>query len=268
MKTTPLQRAMQSAGASPSGESTWILGAFAFEHADDVLRCPEHSTPLNLRRGEVTVGEILAYLSLVMSDLEGQVVPPAALSGAGGGSLEDLLMKEADRLDNLGILTMARYPVASVMLPGSKFPMQKPSLPDFEGVMSNGRQFIIEAKVSTQASFRVDKDHLKPRQVSHMLTRSKFGVPCFLLIHFNARTGATFHDPPFTVGIPVRHASAGGLELWEKFADDKKGSYHGVITREEAAKLGRPMAWHVPPRCQAPRPDLRNFMMEVFDELA
>lgn len=190
--------------------------------------------------------------------------PPENLKGNTAGGFEELLMKEAERLEAQGVLTMARYPVASVMLPGSKFPIQKPSLPDFEGVMPDARQFIIEAKVCTQSAFPITKDKLKPKQVAHLLRRHRFGVPGILLIHFNERLGATFYDPPVTVGIEVKPAIDGGLDVWEKFAADKKGAYSGSLTRSEALRIGLLMSWHTPPRCQSSRPNLKKFIKEVF----
>ena len=186
--------------------------------------------------------------------------PPNKLAGNGPGGFEELLMTEATRLDAQNILTMSRYPVASVMLPGSKFPIQKPSLPDFEGVFPGGRQFVIEAKVCSQASFPVTKAKLKPKQIRHMLTRSRFGVPCFLLIHFNAREGKTFRDEPFTVGIPVMRVVDGGVPLWEEYAVDPKGGYSGVITRDAARAMGTVMEWHTPKQCRSPRPNLQQFL--------
>lgn len=182
------------------------------------------------------------------------------MTGSGVGSFEDILMKEAARLEAQGFLTMSRYPVASVILPGSKFPMQKPSLPDFEGVRPGGRQFIIEAKVCSQSAFSVTKDKIKPRQVSHMLTRGRFGVPCFLLIHFNERIGKTFRDEPFTVGIRIFTEAAGGLPIWEKFASDPKGTYSGSMDRATALSMGTVMGWHTPKQCRSPRPMLQKFL--------
>ena len=187
--------------------------------------------------------------------------PPVALKGTGTGGFEELLMTEAGRLDAQGILTMGRYPVASVMMQGSKFPMQVPSLPDFEGVFPNGRQFIIEAKVCSGAAFEITKAKLKPKQVRHLLSRHRFNVPGYILIHFNAREGKTFYDPPVTVGIQVRPESDGGLEVWEKFGADKKGLYAGSLDRAEACRVGKIMEWHTPKQCRSPRPNLEKFLL-------
>jgi hypothetical protein len=59
-----------------------------------------------------------------------------------------------------------------------------------------------------------------------------------LLIHFNAREGKTFYDPAFTVAIPIKPASHGGLPVWEKFAADKKAGRRVEDTQYLDALLG------------------------------
>lgn len=211
-----------------------------------------------------TVGDVCKFISENVEHYgrAGDPPPPPALKGTGPGGFEELLMKEADRLENLGVLTMGRYPVASVVLKGSKFPMQVPSLPDFEGVNTAGRQFIIEAKVCSDSAFKIAKNMLKPKQVRHLLTRARFNVLGFLLIHFNEREGKTFYDPPFTVGIRILPESEGGLPVWEKFAADKKGTYAGSIDRAEARELGTIVEWYTPKRCRSPRPHLQKLLWD------
>jgi penicillin-binding protein-related factor A (putative recombinase) len=73
------------------------------------------------------------------------------------------------------------------------------SLPDFEGVNAQGQQFIFDAKVCSQASFdltpyREETKGTKSRQLRHMFERSQFNVPCFFLMHWNARAGKTFKE--------------------------------------------------------------------------
>jgi hypothetical protein len=208
------------------------------------------------------VGRICRFVSdAIEQTRRGGDAPPRKLKGTGDGGFEELLMTEAGRLEAQGFLTMGRYPVASVTIKGSAHPIQVPSLPDFEGVFNDGRQFVIEAKVCSESAFKIDKAHLKPRQVKHMLTRHQFGVPGFLLIHFNEREGKTFYDPPLTVGIHIRPERDGGHPVWEKFVADKKGAYAGSLDRAEVRSLGTVMEWHTPKQCRSPRPNLVKFLL-------
>jgi hypothetical protein len=265
---TPVEKKMAAAMeqflGTPVDSFTWRIrqhdGQVAHFHIEDAQRLT-FGPSLALELGEsTTIGAICKFVSL---SIEAQTrqgdTPPASLKGAGAGSFEDLLMKEAGRLEAQGVLTMGRYPVASVMMTGSKFPLQVPSLPDFEGVFSDGRQFIIEAKVCSQGAFEIVKDKLKPKQVRHLLTRARFGVSGWLMIHFNAREGKTFYDPPFTVGLRVLPESMGGLSVWDAFVDQPKGAYTGSIDRTAARAFGTVMEWHTPKQCRSPRPNLEKF---------
>jgi len=224
---------------------------------------PNHGNVALSVRDSTTVGDICEFISSRLKlplEAEEYTNPPAKLKGATtSGSFEDLITKEGNRLKGLGIMELGRYPVASVMIKGSKFPMQIPSKPDFEGVCMGGQQFIFEAKVSSQGSFRISKVFVKHKQISHMIERSKFGVPCWILIHFNERKGATFYDPAFTVAIPIHHKD--GWDVWRKFAEckDKKKEFDS-LTRDLARELGKVIRWHVPPRCKGPRPVLQDLL--------
>ena len=224
-----------------------------------------------------SVGDICRFIAMHMETFERQgLEPPGKLKGAtSAGSFEDMISREGARLEKAGILTLGRYPVASVVIQGSSRPMQIPSKPDFEGVLGFtyghgfneikiGQQIIFEAKVCSGPAFEIVKDKLKPKQVDHMLTRSKFNVPCFLLIHFNERSGATFYDPAFTVAIPVKTESMGGLPIWEQFVKDK-GVYSGAFSRKEAREIGIDVPWHQPPRCKEVRPNLLSFLAPGYD---
>jgi len=169
---------------------------------------------------------------------------------------EELLMQASRRLEGGD---MVRYGTqASIGADGK--PMAVQSLPDFEGVFGGGRQFIIEAKVCSQASFPIDKSKIKPRQVSHMLTRSRCGVPCFVLLHFNERRGKTFHEPAETIAIVVSDA----LPLWQAFLDAAAEAKRtktpfvspGSINREMASRIGRRVEWTCPKGSRKHLPDL------------
>ena len=179
-----------------------------------------------------------------------------------GPELEKALMDAAAREERNGILTMGRYGVDGVTVQGKT--MLVPSKPDFEGVFSSGRQFIIEAKCCDGPSFPMNKDKIKPRQVSHMLTRSRFNVPCFLVIHFAARRLANANFPAFTVAIPVNDSHP----RWQAFVDaaavakreKTKMETQPGITRDWAQEVGKLVPWITPPRCTKPLPDIVSFL--------
>jgi penicillin-binding protein-related factor A (putative recombinase) len=201
-----------------------------------------------------TVGEICKFISEELFRSKNRLPAPGKLAGS-GKDFEELMLSEAGRLENQKLLTMNRYGVMVVNIKGEWMPV--PSLPDFEGVLSTGQQFITEAKVCTQPSFRIQKDKLKHKQVAHMLNRSRFNVKCFLTVHFNERLGSTFYDAPFTVAVPVKHSKDGGWEVWEQFAAEKdKKKEFPSLTRELAREIGIEIPWHIPPRCTTLRPDL------------
>lgn len=199
------------------------------------------------------LGDLLQFMHLTLASFD--PAPPPAQLGGNGKDFEESLMTEAGRLEKAGILTMCRYGTQVSLVDNEWKPI--PSYPDFEGVRRNGRQFIIEAKVCTQPSFRVRNDNLKFKQVRHMMTRSRFSVSCYLVVHFNARLGATFYDPAFTVAIPVKPAELGGWPVWEDYAKCKDKNFEfPPITREQALQLGDRVRWHIPARSTNPRPDL------------
>jgi hypothetical protein len=199
------------------------------------------------------LGDILQFIYTTVAALD--PAPPPAHLGGNGKDFEESLMTEAGRLEKQGILTMGRYGTMVSLVDNEWRPI--PSYPDFEGARRNGRQFIIEAKVCTQPSFRVRNDNLKFKQVRHMMTRSRFSVSCYLVVHFNARLGRTFYDPAFTVAIPVKPAELGGWPVWDEYARCKDKNFEfPPITREQALQLGELVKWHIPARSTNPRPDL------------
>ena len=234
------------------GNHIWVSGSVALTESMEL--------PLT---DKTTVGEICRFISDHLEEWRRPGLrPPGKLKGAtSSGSFEDLIGREGARLEKEGYLTLGRYPVASVVIKGSSRPVQMPSKPDFEGAFASGHQFIVEAKVCTSSAFEVVKDKLKPKQVSHMLTRARFNVPCFLLIHFNERSGATFYEPAFTVAIPVKSENQGGLPIWEELVT-RKGAYVGSFSREIAREVGVAVPWHTPPRCKGVRPDLKSFLKQ------
>ncbi|GAA5117082.1 Holliday junction resolvase RecU [Luteolibacter yonseiensis] len=189
-----------------------------------------------------------------------------------GKEFEQLLMDAADRERRAKRMTMGRYGTNGVTIKDDSDPSGKrtktvliPSLPDFEGVLYDGRQFIIEAKHCQQTAFDMRKESIKPKQVEHMLERSAFGVPCFLVIHFAERRGQNFFYPAITVAIPVNNSR----RAWQDYVDayaiarrlKQKVKPQGSITRDIAQEWGQLVPWRIPKGCRKALPDLMSFLV-------
>lgn len=127
-----------------------------------------------------------------------------------------------------------------------------PSLPDFEGVDSSGRQFIFDCKVCSQPSFDLSKYRseikgARSRQLRHMLERAAFSCQCFFLLHWNARNGKTFSLPAETFVFPVSFSS----EFWQSFERGETRS----ITRDDCVACGSRCEWNTRAAGRKPRPD-------------
>ncbi len=125
-----------------------------------------------------------------------------------GKEFEALILFRATKLEELGMMTMTRYGVQAVMMNNRETGRPEwqiiKSLPDFDGCLPGGRQWIIEAKVCSQASYplyHTGKD--RPKQMAHMIRRAKFGALCHLFIHFNARELKTKSDEAATYAIQI-----------------------------------------------------------------
>lgn len=148
-------------------------------------------------------------------------------------------------------MTLSRYGVQGVTFGGKTILV--PSLPDLEGVLApSGRQFIIECKVVSGASFPLADDHFRQRQFAHLEKRARFGALCFVLIHFNERKLATKHDAAMTVAVPVSPLMC----FWDNYASGAIRS----LSRGEAASIGYIVPWAIPPRCRKALPDLMSFL--------
>lgn len=174
-----------------------------------------------------------------------------------GWEFEEALLAAAVRCP---LLTMSRYGVQTMVGEGGKL-LAVPSLPDLEGAMRpDGRQFIIEAKVCAASSFPLTPDKIKPRQVRHLLERSRFGVMSFVLIHWTERRGKTFHEPAETIALPVCER----LTFWQAFLDAAAEAKRtkapfkspGSISREWASRIGRRVEWTCPKGSRKHLPDL------------
>lgn len=183
---------------------------------------------------------------------------PAKLTGK---EFESAIMDSLARGKREGVLTGGRYGVQVSMIDGKWQPV--PSLPDFEGCLASGRQWIIEAKCCAGASFALAKNIIKPRQVSHMLDRSAFGALCFVLIHFAERRMATKNDPAITVALPVNDS----VPIWREFVDGcakakrtSETAYSCKIPRDQACDLGQLVIWNAPKGCRKTLPDLQALL--------
>lgn len=134
------------------------------------------------------------------------------------------------------------------------------SLPDFEGLLRDGRQLIFDCKVCSQASFdltkyRSETKGARARQLRHLLERSEFGAICFFLLHWNARSGKTFSEVPVTYIFPVTE----GSDFWESFRSGEVRS----INRKDCASLGHKVRWQSSERGRKERPD---FVATILEE--
>lgn len=131
------------------------------------------------------------------------------------------------------------------------------SLPDFEGVIQGGRQFIFDCKVCGSASFSLDNDKFKKRQLTHMMNRSRFGVVCFLLIHFSERRLKTKTDEAATWAFPIHPEEP----FWRQFDRGEVRS----ISRINCEEYGVIVDWWLPPGCRKIRPNLYPVIEHLCD---
>lgn len=196
-----------------------------------------------------------------------EVIPsPPKLSGK---EFEEYLLKAADRGEAQQVFCMDRYGVEVSFFGGR--PQVIPSKVDFEGTRSDGKQFMIEAKVCSQATFQVCLEKLKPRQVKHMLKRSRFGSKCFLLIHFNELKQVKKSYPAITIAIPVNDEDPRWQQYVDAYADSKrtktKMAIQDRISREEAEEIGHVIKWVIPENKRTPTPDLAPIIWPEFFEI-
>lgn len=183
-----------------------------------------------------------------------------------GKEFEALVLFRARELEKLGILTMGRYGVNVVMMndPVTHKPAWQPipSLPDFEGILAgSGRQIILEAKVCSQASYPIAATGKKnPKQIDHMLLRSRFGALCFLLIHFNSRQLLRKSDEAATYAIPVRPDD----HFWLEYVNCGRRT----LNRQEAEMYGVSVPWNqYSARSTKLTPDLTQLLPSTQEQL-
>jgi penicillin-binding protein-related factor A (putative recombinase) len=167
---------------------------------------------------------------------------------------EELCLYRMRKHEERGEATMSRYGVSGSYMqdPATHQMNWRPisSLPDFEGLLPGGRQFIFDCKVCGAASFPLDDVFFKRRQLRHMLTRARFGGICFLLIHFTKRILKRGVEPAETWAFPVFASHP----LWAAFdrGETKR------ITREDCKEYGVQVYWDTLPGGRTPRPDILN----------
>lgn len=121
------------------------------------------------------------------------------------------------------------------------------SLPDFEGVLMNGPQFVIEnKKVASRKSLPLNDDKLKKRQLAHMFDRDEFGGICFLLVHFNPRELKAGSTDSETFAFPVSKSHPFWM-LWEL------GKVKS-LTPEHCGEFGYRVPWGAKYRSRTMRP--------------
>lgn len=169
------------------------------------------------------------------------VFVPPVLAG-NGKDFEEALLDQATRMEKE--LTMGRYGVSVSLINGEWRPV--PSKPDFDGTFMGGGQFNVEAKVCSKPSFSLEEDKFKSSQYDWMRNKALYGVPCYLLIHFNAREGKTFKEEAFTVSIHVHPE----LQIWR----DYEAGILKSISREMAKEIGTLVPWTIPKGSRKPLP--------------
>lgn len=163
-----------------------------------------------------------------------------------GKELEKLCIYRMQQEEVRGVATMSRYGVQTSMVDEKWIPIR--SLPDFEGIMFGGRQFVIEVKVCSAASFPLDDDKFKARQLKHLMTRGRFGAVSMLLIHFNGRVLAKKTEPAITWALPVYPEH----DFWREF---DRGEVKR-IARSDCEQYGHEVPWTVFAGCRKESPDL------------
>jgi hypothetical protein len=192
--------------------------------------------------------------SVIIPEVEGAVYPRELKLKS--KEWEGLILDAMQLEEPHDTMTGNRYGVDCRPMPSQKHPgkiewMPVESLPDFEGNLADGHQFITEAKVvSARKSLQLtDKgDKLKKRQLAHMFKRDRFGVTCFLLVHYNPRELTKSVTDSETFAFPVSL----GHPFWVQFMAGVDG--YGSLNPEVAAEFGYRVPWGTKYRARTLRP--------------
>jgi penicillin-binding protein-related factor A (putative recombinase) len=183
-----------------------------------------------------------------------------------GRRFEQLIKRDGDRAERLNLYKICKYGLninwvmkhrrckACGSMESSPEPMALPSLPDFEGVFSDGRGLIFEAKVSSGSGFQLaQKDKLGTKQLQHLMDRSTWNEVTFLLVHFNRRQLTKSIQPAQTFAVPVHP----NHPFWRRF---KRGE-EKTLNRQLARDHGVEVSWFLDKRTLVP--DLYAAMIEL-----
>lgn len=156
-----------------------------------------------------------------------------------GSKFEEHTLTALERIEKKELGTFGRYGVQAVHT-GKEWQIMQ-SLPDFEGIFGT-RQIIFDCKVCTQASFpwvkyRESTGGPRSRQLRHLRKRSRFGVVCGFLLHWNARELKTKAEPAVTFWLPVQDSSP----YWELVEQGEIKS----LTREDCRSMGVEVPWQI-----------------------
>lgn len=149
-------------------------------------------------------------------------------------------------------MTGNRYGLDCRPMPSKKHPgdiewTPVASLPDFEGLLMNGPQFVIEnKKVASRKSLQLNEDKFKKRQLAHLFKRDKFGAISMLLVHFNPR--------PLKAGPTDSETFAFPVSATHPFWIINQRGGNQSLTPEDAALFGFRVPWGTKYRSRTVRP--------------
>ncbi len=117
-----------------------------------------------------------------------------------------------------------------------------PSRPDFEGVLPGPIPVFFDCKVCggpsmDLAPYRHDTKGARKYQLQFMLDRSRYGVPCAFLVHWNRRELSTKAEEAATYWFPVQAE----MEFWKSF---EAGEIRR-LTRADCEELGHRVPWNL-----------------------
>ena len=148
-----------------------------------------------------------------------------------------------------GEATAARYGTVSCRLPGGEV-VERKSLPDIEGVLVTGRQFVFDCKYVSGPSLNVTEFRQggrRKRQLDHLRERSRYNAICGFAIYFAVRTLARSVQPEMLAWLPVECG-----DLWDLVSNGEISRIH----RDEVSRLGVEIPWVHRPRWKYPRPGI------------
>ena len=205
-----------------------------------------------------------------MREIEQTVVEtPQGKLGNKGKDLEDPIKVRCDWMRAQGICSIKKQPRIAVPT-GTKFNKRTQrkeieyratkSAVDFVGTMPwNGLGLMVrfDAKITSSASFSLSDDYLKEGQKAELLEHAKLGACCFLLIHFNARSGATFTKDAKTYAFPVHPLHPFWVEV-------QAGRIRS-INPETCNFLGVKVDWTTRKKTRTARPDIVKCVSDLME---